>query len=805
MYRWLILPLLWLLPAETAHHFAFFWLRVTAALPGGKAILRALAGTRGSASRVEALGLSFPHPVGLAAGFDKDARGYEALAALGFGHIEVGTLTALAQPGNPKPRLFRLKADAALLNRMGFNNEGAHAAAVRLARPRNTIVGVNIGRSKLASNDDALADYEISTKALAPHADYFVVNVSSPNTPGLRDLQAVDKLRPLLTTVRDSLREHGAQRTADGARRKIPLLVKIAPDLANEDVDAVADLALELGLDGIIATNTTISRAGLQTPAQQVAALGAGGISGAPVRSRSLDVLLRIRRRIGPKLTLISVGGIDGPDEAWARIKAGASLVQIYTAFIYKGPWLAAQIARGVEKLALEEGYSRVQDAVGVAIDGNPNDSAHDPATSSGSDSDDDNSSGNGDGDDNDNDNDNDKNRSNGQSRDANGDVDTGRAGEGALQAATPQGGVGAPESAGPSSPLMRARPLARIGIPLMLSLLASLPGTPRAEATSSRHDLSVAAMPSPDRILGSWFGERGGAKDRDGDTIPDSFDPFPDDPDRPGVAPKATLFANTSSELYRIDPDSRAVERVGGFFFADGVGRSITDLAIDRFGVLYAVTFDELLVCHPSTARCEPLAFTGGGANALGILPASSQDQPDVMVYADTRGNWTAMTGTPFKDNVARGLLGAASSGDVVGWEGAVLATRKGNLPEDEVVSFPLATSTSIPEVLVRANLNTYGLAACAGEFWMFTDGGMIIHGAGPTESWSGEKTPQSWWGAACRIDGPPAEPSAEGDDDASRGADKTSDAGREKRDDTSGSGEREASPKPGLGCACG
>jgi dihydroorotate dehydrogenase len=305
--------------------------------------------------RVRALGLEFPGPLGLAAGFDKDARGTRGLAALGFGFVEVGTVTARAQPGNPRPRMFRLTADRALVNRMGFNNEGASAAAAVLRRSRarrggkpapasgrrGPVVGVNIGKTKVVPDAEAAADYAASARAVAAVADYVVVNVSSPNTPGLRDLQAAERLRPVLTEVRSAL-------DASSGGRRVPLLVKIAPDLADADVDAVADLALELGLDGIIATNTTISRDGLASPAAEVAAAGAGGLSGPPLRDRSLAVLRRLRERAGDRLVLVAAGGIETPDDAWERLRAGATLVQAYTGFVYGGPLWPRQMHAGL-------------------------------------------------------------------------------------------------------------------------------------------------------------------------------------------------------------------------------------------------------------------------------------------------------------------------------------------------------------------------------------------------------------------------------------------------------------------------
>jgi dihydroorotate dehydrogenase len=295
--------------------------------------------------RVRALGLDLAGPLGLAAGFDKDAAHVDALSALGFAFVEIGTVTAHPQPGNPRPRMARLPADRALVNRMGFNNAGAQAAAARLARARDpgVVVGVNIGRTKVAQ--DAAADYRASAAALAPHADYLVINVSSPNTPGLRDLQAVEQLEPIVAAVREGM-----------GGRAIPLLVKIAPDLADEDVDAVADLALRTGLDGLVATNTTIGREGLRTPPAEVEAAGAGGLSGPPLAARSLAVLRRLRARVGPDLAIISVGGVETADDAWERLAAGATLVQAYTAFVYGGPLWPRRVARGLARRARAAG-----------------------------------------------------------------------------------------------------------------------------------------------------------------------------------------------------------------------------------------------------------------------------------------------------------------------------------------------------------------------------------------------------------------------------------------------------------------
>ncbi|GAB3730269.1 quinone-dependent dihydroorotate dehydrogenase [Nocardiopsis nanhaiensis] len=344
--------------AEKVHKLSFAALRGVTALPGAAEAMGKVLGPREPELTVHALGREFPGPLGMAAGFDKNAESPRGLAALGFGYVEVGTVTAQPQPGNPKPRLFRLVADRAIVNRMGFNNEGSALVAERLHHQSGgPVVGVNIGKTKVTPEDEAPADYALSALRLAPYADYMVINVSSPNTPGLRNLQGVEQLRPLVAAVRDALTEAG--------RSELPLLVKIAPDLADEDVDAVADLALAEGLDGIIATNTTISRAGLDSSGTEVDAAGAGGLSGAPLKERSLEVLRRLRAKVGDRVTLVAVGGIETPGDAWARIRAGATLVQGYTGLIYGGPLWPRRIHRGLARLVRASGYSSVQEAVG--------------------------------------------------------------------------------------------------------------------------------------------------------------------------------------------------------------------------------------------------------------------------------------------------------------------------------------------------------------------------------------------------------------------------------------------------------
>jgi dihydroorotate dehydrogenase len=366
-FYWLVLARL---PAEWIHRVSFALLRAVMAVPGVRPLCRRWLGPRAPELAVHALGLDFPGPLGLAAGFDKDARGPAALAALGFGFVEIGTVTAKPQPGNPKPRMFRLVADRALINRMGFNNDGAEAAATRLARRRRRsqgaapgadgIVGVNIGKTKVVAEDDAVADYVASAARLAPLADYLVVNVSSPNTPRLRNLQAVEKLAPLLAAVRHACDQ------AVGAGRRVPLLVKIAPDLADADVDAVADMALSLGLDGIIATNTTISRTGLRAPPATVDSIGAGGLSGAPLKTRSLEVLRRLRERVGDRVVLISAGGIESGDDAYERLAAGATLVQAYTGFVYGGPLWPSRVQRQLARRLKDAPLRRLEPAKAV-------------------------------------------------------------------------------------------------------------------------------------------------------------------------------------------------------------------------------------------------------------------------------------------------------------------------------------------------------------------------------------------------------------------------------------------------------
>ena len=355
VYQRLLRPLLFLLPAEAAHVCGARAMRLLTDVPGlARRARRRLAPTD-PALVTHAFGRDLPSPVGLAAGFDKDARLFDAALALGFGFVEVGTVTAVPQPGNDKPRLARLPADRALLNRFGFNNAGAAAAGRALAArdPAHGVVGANIGKSKVAPLEAAAADYRHSAGEVAPHADFLVVNVSSPNTPGLRSLQDPRSLRPILEAV-------------VAAAPGLPVLLKVAPDLLDEEVDTLVDLALDLGLAGMIATNTTIDRGTLRDRAAAEAAFDGGGISGAPVATRSLAVLRRIRARAGDRLLLVASGGIETAEDAWERVRAGATLLEVYTAFVYEGPLFAHRLGVDLAALARGQGYARVQEAVGM-------------------------------------------------------------------------------------------------------------------------------------------------------------------------------------------------------------------------------------------------------------------------------------------------------------------------------------------------------------------------------------------------------------------------------------------------------
>ncbi len=330
------------MPPERAHHFTFRLLETAARLPGALALT---GGAKPPAkAAVEVMGLRFPSPVGLAAGMDKDAKHVDAMSALGFGFIEVGTLTPKPQPGNEQPRLFRLPADRALINRMGFNNGGVVEAVERLRKRRpGIIVGGNIGKNKTTPNEQAVEDYVRCFEALYPVVDYFVVNVSSPNTPGLRELQEKGPLLEILATLK-GLGDQMSGRSDDRIIRPRPILLKIAPDLTEAQLDDVCAVVKESGIAGVIATNTTISREALATPKAEVEAMGAGGVSGAPVRKRSTEVVRYLRQRLPRPLVIIGVGGIDSAEAAMEKLNAGADLVQVYTGLIYEGPALVKRI-----------------------------------------------------------------------------------------------------------------------------------------------------------------------------------------------------------------------------------------------------------------------------------------------------------------------------------------------------------------------------------------------------------------------------------------------------------------------------
>ena len=308
-------------------------------------------------------GLAFPNPVGLAAGFDKNGELLEEMCALGFGFVEVGTVTHLAQAGNPRPRLFRLPADRALINRQGFNNKGAAALVERIERggPRRCVLGVNIGKSRAVDIGEATADYLASFALVGPYADYVAINVSSPNTPHLRELQRADRLLALLEALQASNRELAAREES----ALVPLLVKVAPDLQLGDLEMIVDVARRAGLSGIIATNTTTSRADLRTPASEVEAYGAGGLSGAPLRARSTQMIAALYGLARGSLAIIGVGGIFNAADAWEKICAGACLVQLYTGFIYEGIGVVRRINDGLREILDRQGFRTLDEAVG--------------------------------------------------------------------------------------------------------------------------------------------------------------------------------------------------------------------------------------------------------------------------------------------------------------------------------------------------------------------------------------------------------------------------------------------------------
>lgn len=363
LWQRLVRPFLFCADAERTHYAAMAGLVAACRVPGGRQLLRQQTVVTDARLRCAVLGLNFPNPVGLAAGFDKDARWIRELSALGFGFLEVGTITDVPQAGNPPPRLFRLADDQALLNRLGFNNAGAQVAKQRLAAEDHShvILGINLGKSKITPNESAAESYLTSFRLLWPHANYVTINVSSPNTPHLRQLQDRGPLLELLLRLQI---ENQALAHADQSDPK-PLLVKIAPDLSDSQLDDVMQISAEAKISGIIATNTTINRGDLKTSPAQVKTLGDGGVSGKPLTERSRQVVRRLYRSLGKEMVIVGVGGIFDGDDAWRMIAAGASLVQLYTGFIYGGPLTIKQINRRLLQRMDREGISHISELVG--------------------------------------------------------------------------------------------------------------------------------------------------------------------------------------------------------------------------------------------------------------------------------------------------------------------------------------------------------------------------------------------------------------------------------------------------------
>ena len=341
MYK-LFRPILFLFNPEFIHHISFKAIKIGAIVPLKMWTWRLLFKVSHPKLVREVFGIKFENPVGLAAGFDKDAKLFDELASFGFGFVEIGTVTPLPQEGNPKPRLFRLKEDNALINRMGFNNEGIEAVVARLRRKTsNIIIGGNIGKNKVTPNENAVADYEICFEKLFPYVDYFAVNVSSPNTPGLRDLQEKEPLTALLNSL---------QKINNQKEKRKPILLKIAPDLTNEQLDDIIAIVADTKIDGVVATNTTIGRKGLKTNKTKVEAIGNGGLSGKPLKARSTEVIKYLADKSNKAFPIIGVGGIHSAEDALEKLDAGATLVQVYTGFIYEGSALIKRINKAIIK-----------------------------------------------------------------------------------------------------------------------------------------------------------------------------------------------------------------------------------------------------------------------------------------------------------------------------------------------------------------------------------------------------------------------------------------------------------------------
>lgn len=343
MYKSIIRPILFQFDPEKVHHFTFNMVKMAHKIPGMGALLKSMYKVNDDRLKVNVFGLDFENPVGLAAGFDKDGKLFDELSNFGFGFIEVGTITPKTQPGNDKPRLFRLPADSAVINRMGFNNGGVEELAGRLRNRKGDklIIGGNIGKNKVTPNEEAVDDYLKCFDALFDYVDYFVVNVSSPNTPNLRALQEKEPLKKLLGAL---MNENMAQANPN------PILLKIAPDLTDSQLDDIIEIVRDTKIDGIIATNTTISREGLNTPNSRVEEIGAGGLSGKPVRMRSTEVISYLHTKSNGAFPIVAVGGIFTAEDAIEKLNAGASLVQVYTGFIYEGPGMIKRICKGILK-----------------------------------------------------------------------------------------------------------------------------------------------------------------------------------------------------------------------------------------------------------------------------------------------------------------------------------------------------------------------------------------------------------------------------------------------------------------------
>ncbi len=342
MYKQLLRPLVFKLDPEKAHYLTFDLMKLALGNPFGRFMSKSILEYKHPKLKKQLFGLTFENPVGLAAGLDKDAKVFNELGALGFGFIEIGTLTPKPQPGNDKPRLFRLPNDKAIINRMGFNNEGVDAAVIRLKnRKTKAIIGGNIGKNKVTANEDAIKDYEYCFYALFDVVDYFVVNVSSPNTPNLRELQDKEPLTHLLNHL---------QNINHSKPRRKPILLKIAPDLTNSQLDDIIDIVASTKIDGIVATNTTIAREPLTYPKAEIEAIGMGGLSGKPLSIRSTEVIAYLKTKSNNAFPVIGVGGIHSPEDAIEKIKAGADLIQLYTGFIYEGPALIKNINKEIVK-----------------------------------------------------------------------------------------------------------------------------------------------------------------------------------------------------------------------------------------------------------------------------------------------------------------------------------------------------------------------------------------------------------------------------------------------------------------------